>query len=310
MSAATSKPPAIRADASSNMLSIIAQAAADPRVDVIKMTALLDLQEKLLNREAQREFNQALARMNIEDLRVLKNGIVHVPGKVSYKFAKWEDMDRVIRPLMQREGFTLSFDTTTTATGGLVVIGELLHEGGHSRTARIPLALDTGPGRNALQAMGSTVSYGKRYVTEMLLNIVREDEDDDGVSGAPPPPPAPPPRYTAPARPEPAAAPAAAATTKRGRTAREWLDNLALNLSAAQTQADVDAIATSEDVVKVAALWAPENNNGDAEKNRRNAANLDDLNALMAEALARVKEAPHDPETGEADDNPPWRYRP
>ena len=45
------------------------------------------------------------------------------------------------------------------------------------------LALDAGPGRNNLQAMGSSLSYGKRYCTEMLLNIVREGEDDDGRLG-------------------------------------------------------------------------------------------------------------------------------
>lgn len=100
-------------------------------------------------------------------------------------------------------------------------------------------------------------------------------------------------------RPEPAA-PASAAPKRR--SAREWLDNLAINLAAAQTQADVDAIATADDVVKVAALWGPENNNGDAEKNKRNAANLADLNALMAEALARVKETPHEPATADIDE--------
>jgi phage recombination protein Bet len=112
------------------------------------------------------------------------------------------------------------------------------------------------------------------------------------------------------ASPEPATQAETLAASSKRRTAREWLDNLALNLAAAQTQADVDAIATSDDVVKVSALWAPENNNGDAEKNRRNAANLDDLKALMAEAQARVKEDPHDPETDEGEDKSPWRYRP
>jgi hypothetical protein len=47
----------------------------------------------------------------------------------------------------------------------------------------MPLPLDNGPGRNNLQAMGSTLSYGKRYCTEMLLNIVREGADDDGETG-------------------------------------------------------------------------------------------------------------------------------
>ena len=47
----------------------------------------------------------------------------------------------------------------------------------------MPLPPDVGPGRNALQAMGSTLSYAKRYLAEMLFNIVRENEDDDGQAG-------------------------------------------------------------------------------------------------------------------------------
>jgi hypothetical protein len=39
---------------------------------------------------------------------------------------------------------------------------------------------DVGPGRNSLQAVGSAISYGKRYTAEMLLNIVRRGEDTDG----------------------------------------------------------------------------------------------------------------------------------
>lgn len=266
----SAQTPVTRADASSNMLSIIAQAAADPRVDVIKMTALLDLQEKLLNREAQSEFNRALARMNTDDLRVTKNGTVSLgPGKPAYKFAKWEDMDRVIRPLMQDNGFTLSFDTTTTATGGLVVIGELLHEGGHSRTARIPLALDTGPGRNALQAMGSTVSYGKRYVTEMLLNIVREDEDDDGVGGAAPPPP---PRYT----PPPAQTPAPAQSVR---------DMVRERLAECESAADVIAVGELPQVKRAEAKAPPKV--------------WEEIKDMMADRYAAFVNATHDPETGE-----------
>lgn len=279
----SAQTPVTRADASSNMLSIIAQAAADPRVDVIKMTALLDLQEKLLNREAQSEFNRALARMNTDDLRVHKNGLVSLgPGKPSYKFAKWEDMDRVIRPLMQENGFTLSFDTTTTATGGLVVIGELLHEGGHSRTARIPLALDTGPGRNALQAMGSTVSYGKRYVTEMLLNIVREDEDDDGVGGAFTPPPTPP-RYT------PRTAPLNDAIPERVMAApapaQSVRDMVRERLAECESAADVIAVGELPQVKRAEAKAPPKV--------------WEEIKDMMADRYAVFVNTPHDPDTGE-----------
>src|SRR5581483_8370196 len=54
------------------------------------------------------------------------------------------------------------------------------HKDGHSRTASVPLALDTSGGKNNIQAMGSTTSYGRRYTMCMLLNIVTVGEDDDG----------------------------------------------------------------------------------------------------------------------------------
>ena len=41
------------------------------------------------------------------------------------------------------------------------------------------LALDT-----AIQALGSTVSYGRRYLTLMIFNVALTNEDDDGVGGS------------------------------------------------------------------------------------------------------------------------------
>lgn len=169
-----------------SLLAAIVQMASNPAIDVAKLDALLQMQERLEVRQAEAEFNQALARLAGQMPRVKKNGRVELgPGKGSYPFAKWEDIDRIIRPLMEAEGFTLSFTSQprTAEGGGLVVTGVLKHRQGHSLSASMPLPLDTGPGRNNLQAGGSTLSYGKRYCAEMLLNIVREGDDDDGVRG-------------------------------------------------------------------------------------------------------------------------------
>jgi hypothetical protein len=45
------------------------------------------------------------------------------------------------------------------------------------------VALDSSGGKNNIQGMGSSFSYGKRYTTTALLNIVTEGEDDDGARG-------------------------------------------------------------------------------------------------------------------------------
>lgn len=178
--------PAI-ADGPGALLSAIMQLAANPAVDVEKFERLLAMQERMEAKQAEREFNTALHLAQQEMPRVQKNGTIRLVkdgvDKGSIPFAKWEDVDAALRPIMTKHGFSLSFDTTQREGGGAVITGMLRHVAGHQKASSIGLALDTGAGRNNNQAMGSTISYGKRYIAEMLFNIVREGTDDDGKLG-------------------------------------------------------------------------------------------------------------------------------
>jgi hypothetical protein len=170
--------------AEQSLLSAIVHVARDPQLDVAKLEALMRMQFEVEKRQAEKEFIEAFARLSSRLPRIKKEGVIDLGGKGKIAFARIEDMDKVIRPLLTAEGFTLSFDSSPKEGGGLVVSGHLMHSAGHSRAATIPLPLDVGPGRNSLQAVGSTLQYGKRYLTEMLLNLVREGADDDGIKGA------------------------------------------------------------------------------------------------------------------------------
>jgi len=99
-----------------------------------------------------------------------------------YNFARDEDIDNMLRSIMHKNGFSIFYDRTMREGGGLIVTATLLHSGGHSKTSSFPLPIDTGPGRNNLQALGSTDSYAKRYLKEGFFNIVRKGRDDDGSS--------------------------------------------------------------------------------------------------------------------------------
>lgn len=166
-----------------SMMQVIARATTDPRVDVQKMEALLRMQEKLVANQARADFNAAMARLQPRLPRVRKNGTVAYKGGAAFRYAKWEDIDAAIRDLLNDEGFSLSFNTTAEP-GGIVVTGTLRHSSGHAETSSIgPLPPDTGGGKNAVQAVGSTTSYGKRYTATNLLNLTFEGEDDDGAGG-------------------------------------------------------------------------------------------------------------------------------
>jgi hypothetical protein len=165
------------------MVSFVRGAMSDPSVDATKLREVLLIWREMEADQAKILFKVALHAAQAEMPRVSKNGTIEMGTKGSIPFARYEDMDTVLRPIMHKHGFSLLFDTVHRDGGGAVIVGELEHTGGHSKFCSIPLPLDSGPGRNNLQAMGSTISYGKRYIAEMFFNIVREGVDDDGKRG-------------------------------------------------------------------------------------------------------------------------------
>jgi hypothetical protein len=176
-----------------SMLALIAEAAANPTVDVAKMAQLLEMQERMEQRQSVAAFNEAFARLQPRLPRVKKNGQVWYPidknkpdgpSRRAFRYSRWDDIDLAIRPLLNDEGFSLSFDTAPHSGGGYLIVGKLLHSAGHEKTASFgPVPLDTSGGKNNLQGAASSLSYGKRHTASMLLNLVFEDEDDDGAGG-------------------------------------------------------------------------------------------------------------------------------
>ena len=169
----------------------LAQAAIDPRVDPDKLERMWTLHERMEDRHAEREFNRAFVAMQAELPRIKKNGELSYPvnkndpdgpkRKIA-NFARWEDIDEAIRPILTRHGFAMSFNITPRQAdgGGLLVSTILRHEGGHTYTSDpFPVPLDTSGGKNNAQAGGSAASYGKRYSSSATLNLVYEGEDDD-----------------------------------------------------------------------------------------------------------------------------------
>ncbi|KAA8387649.1 hypothetical protein FKW31_03115 [Acetobacter sp. DmW_136] len=168
-------------DQGDQLLSIITQAASNPQCDVEKLRALLDMKKQVMEIDDRKEFSEAMSAAMGEMPQIFKAGIKEMNGKGSYRFARWEDMDSAIRPVLLRHGLRLSFTTERTEGNYIRVIGRITHANGQFQESSMELPIDNGPGRTEVQARGSTISYGKRYCAEMLLNIVRTNEDNDGA---------------------------------------------------------------------------------------------------------------------------------
>ena len=161
---------------------VFRQMALDPAIDPARIGALMELQFKAEQRNAEKEFNAAFARLLPTLPKIGKHGLIEMGVKGSMKFMRYEDLDRALRPIYTAAGFSLSFNSEPTDKG-ILLVALLAHSAGHSIASKLQLPPDVGAGRNALQALGSSLSYAKRYLTCNLFNIIAEGEDDDATAG-------------------------------------------------------------------------------------------------------------------------------
>ena len=165
------------------LLKVIASAATDPRVDIEKMERLLAMQERLMESQRKTAYVAAMSRLQARLPQIEKTGRIIVKGVERSRYAPIEDIDVIIRPLLAEEGFAFSFDSESTDGKIFKLSARLSHRDGHSETKYLTLPIDASDYRSSVQSIGSTVSYGKRQLIKMHLNLIEKMEDDDGQGG-------------------------------------------------------------------------------------------------------------------------------
>lgn len=166
------------------ILAMIDKLLDRPDVAVEKIEKMLELHLNLKAEQAKAAYYSAYAQMQPELPTVVERGeIKNKYGQAQSRYALWEDVVATISPTLAKYGFALSF-RTEQPEGRLRVTGVLAHRDGHAEETTLELPLDNSGSKNAVQAVGSSVSYGKRYTAFALLNITSRGEDDDGQSAA------------------------------------------------------------------------------------------------------------------------------
>jgi len=99
----------------------------------------------------------------------------------AFKYAPLEEIDKHLRPLLLEEEMDLSYSDEPREHGWILIRGRLKHlPGGHFEDSFMPAPLDTSGGKSAVQGVGSTNSYLRRYIACNIFNIVVVGDDDDG----------------------------------------------------------------------------------------------------------------------------------
>jgi hypothetical protein len=154
----------------------------DAAIDVIER--LSALQERAMDRDAEMQFNEAMNAVQMELGRVapdLTNPQTHS------RYASYAALDKKIRPIYTKHGFSLSFDSGDSPLPDTVrVLCFVSHKGGHTRKYTGPPMPADGKGAKGGEVMskthatGAAMSYGARYLLKYIFNISVGEEDTDG----------------------------------------------------------------------------------------------------------------------------------
>lgn len=167
------------------ILAVIARAATDPSVDVDKMERLLAMQERVLARNAEQAFNEAMAAAQKAMPQIIRDGRNDTTRST---YTKLDTLSEAMSPIIAKHGFSLSFgNSDSPLENHYRVTCTVSHIGGHSREYHADVPSDgTGmkgtQNKTATHAFGSTMSYGRRYLKMLIFDVATTDDDGRAAS--------------------------------------------------------------------------------------------------------------------------------
>lgn len=161
----------------------LVQMAIDRDLDVVKLKELLSMQKEWQANQARQLYFDAMNRVQSSLPRVIKN---KENTHTRSRYADLEAVNTLVMPVFSECGFSVSFnETECDVPDAIRLVANVRHVGGHQEdfTAIIPIdgaGMKGNATKNATQAKGSTIAYGRRYLMLMIGNVIVSEEDTDG----------------------------------------------------------------------------------------------------------------------------------
>lgn len=176
-------PLAPAASESAAILSVIERMATNPDIDPDRIERYMIMYEKMGAKKAEQAFGAAMTAAQSEMSVVVTNA---ENPQTRSRYANYAQLDRALRPIYSKHGFSLSFNDGTPVRDDWVRIECFVsHVDGHTRLYHKDMPAD-GKGAKGndvmtkTHAVGAAQSYAMRYLLRMIFNVAVGEEDTDG----------------------------------------------------------------------------------------------------------------------------------
>jgi hypothetical protein len=156
--------------------------------NVETLAKLMDLQERYEAAQSKKAYGDAMMQAQASMRPVLASS---KNSQTNSAYASYEALDNAIRPIYTRHGFSLSFSTADSPLADHVRVVCEVSCCGHSTYPHVDMPADGkgakgGDVMTKTHAMGSALTYGRRYLLGMIFNIsTTKDDDGNGASKNP-----------------------------------------------------------------------------------------------------------------------------
>lgn len=151
--------------------------------DLQTIEKFMDLQERHEKNETRKAYVVAMTAFKSNPPEILKQTHVSYEKKdkttTSYNHASLDHVSEQINISLSRHGLFASWSQGQSESG-ITVTCKITHEGGHSEETSLTASADTSGGKNAIQGLGSTISYLQRYTILAITGLAAKGMDTDG----------------------------------------------------------------------------------------------------------------------------------
>lgn len=154
--------------------------AVSAGASVETLEKLMGLQERWERNQARKDFDAAVADAKSEIPPILRNAT----GHNSKRYADFSGIARVVDPIISKHG--LSYRFRSMQDERIHVTCVLSHRAGHSEETTLSGPPDATGNKNAIQAIGSTLTYLQRYSLMQALGLAASNDDDAKATNSDP----------------------------------------------------------------------------------------------------------------------------
>jgi hypothetical protein len=173
----------------SGTMDIVRAALATGNIEMLReATALAKELDAIAARKA---FDNAMADAKAEIPTIKRNRLVDAGernGKAGpkYRFEDLAEIAQTVDPILSRHGLSYRYRVASPINQPIEVTCVVSHRAGHFEETTLTTGRDDGPGRNAIQQVGSTITYLQRYTLKAALGLaVSHDEDGRTIQAEP-----------------------------------------------------------------------------------------------------------------------------